>query len=76
MHINGRGNIIYVRETEEGVNTMCEIWEEVRNEGDLRARIDVAKSLLNEGTLSLEKIAECSGISIEKVRELAGNKSA
>ena len=64
------------KETEEGVNTMCDIWEEVRNEAVLKARIEFVQSLLEEGTLSLEKIAECSGLSIEKVRELAGNKSA
>lgn len=55
---------------------MCDIWEEVRNEGELKARIEIAQSLLNEGSLTFEKISECSGLSIEKVRELAGNKSA
>ena len=37
------------KETEEGVNDMCDI---------------------------LDEIALCSGLSIDKVRELAGNKSA
>ena len=64
------------KETEEGVDTMCDIWEEVRNEGELKARIEIAQRLLNEGSLTYEKISECSGLSIEKVRELAGNKSA
>ena len=32
--------------------------------------------MLKSGKLSLEEIAEFSGLSIEKVRELAGNKSA
>lgn len=60
------------KETEKGVDSMCEIWDEVRNE----ARIENAKAMIKDGTLSLEKIAEFSGLSIEKVRELAGNKSA
>ena len=60
------------KETEKGVDSMCEIWDEVRNE----ARIENAKAMIKDGTLSLENIAEFSGLSIEKVRELAGNKSA
>ncbi len=59
---------------------MCDIWEEVKNEGKiegkLEASIDNAKTMLKSGKLSLEEIAEFSGLSIEKVRELAGNKSA
>ena len=34
------------------------------------------KKMIDDGSLPLEKIAEFSGLSIEKVRELAGNKSA
>ena len=60
------------KETEKGVDSMCEIWDDVRNE----ARIENAKAMIRIGKLSIEEIAECSGLSIEKVRELAGNKSA
>ena len=60
------------KETEKGVERMCEIWDDVRNE----ARIENAKAMINDGALSLEKVAEYSGLPIEKVRELAGNKSA
>ena len=60
------------KETEKGVESMCEIWDDVRNE----ARIENAKAMINDGALSLEKVAEYSGLPIEKVRELAGNKSA
>ena len=60
------------KETDKGVESMCEIWDEVRNE----ARIENAKAMINDGALSLEKVAEYSGLPIEKVRELAGNKSA
>ena len=60
------------KETEEGVNTMCEIWDEVKND----ARIENAKTMIEKGQLSLEDIALYSHLSIEKVRELAGNKSA
>ena len=60
------------KETEEGVNDMCDILDEMRND----VRIENAKKMLDDGSLSLEKIAEFSGLSIDKVRELAGNKSA
>ena len=60
------------KETEKGVDSMCEIWDEVRNE----ARIENAVKLLENGKLTLEEIAECSGLSLDKVRELAGNKTA
>ena len=72
--------VIHYKESEEGVKTMCDIWEEVKNEGKiegkLEASIENAKTMLRLGKLSLEEIAVCSGLSIEKVRELAGNKSA
>ena len=60
------------KETEEGDNDMCDILDEMRND----VRIENAKKMLDDGSLSLEKIAEFSGLSIDKVRELAGNKSA
>ena len=70
----------HYKESEEGVKAMCDIWEEVKNEGKvegkLEASIDNAKTMLKSGKLTLEEIAEFSGLSIEKVRELAGNKSA
>ena len=66
----------HYKESEEGVKTMCDIWEEVKNEGKIEASIENAKTMLKDGSLPYEKIAEFSGLSIEKVRELAGNKSA
>ena len=66
----------HYKESEEGVKAMCDIWEEVKNEGKIEANIENAKTMLKDGSLPYEKIAEFSGLSIEKVRELAGNKSA
>ena len=62
----------YYKETEEGVRKMCEIWDDVRNE----ALKEVAVELIKNGKLSLDDIAESTGLSIEMIRELAGNKSA
>ena len=66
----------YYKETEKGVDKMCEIWDEVRSEAVEKARIENAMAMIKDGTLSFEKIAEYSGLSLDKVRELAGNKSA
>ena len=68
------------KETTEGVDTMCDILDEMRNEASTKARnetrIENALKMIKDGSLPLEKIAEFSGLSIEKVRELAGDKSA
>ena len=71
-------------ETEKGVDDMCDIWDEIRNEarnegrneGIANNRIETARKMIANGKLSFEEIAECSGLSLDKVRELAGNKSA
>ena len=60
------------KETEEGVEKMGSVLDEMRDE----VRIENAKKMISDGELSLEKIADYSGLSLEKVRELAGNKSA
>ena len=64
------------KETEEGVNDMCDILDEMRNEAEYKKACEIANKLINSGKLTLDEIAEFSGLSIEKVRELAGNKSA
>lgn len=74
----------HYKETLEGRQTMCDIWEEVRNEGLIEgeakgkaeASVEHALAMIKDGSLSYEKIAEFSGLSVDKVRELAGNRSA
>ena len=68
--------LVLSKETEEGVKKMCEIWDDVRNEGEYKKACEIATVMIKDGKLSLDKVAEYSGLSIEKVRELAGNKSA
>ena len=55
---------------------MCDVLDEMKKEAVEKANVEHALAMLNSGKLSLEEIAEFSGLSIEKVRELAGNKSA
>ena len=64
------------KETEEGAETMCDILDEMRNEAAEKKACEIAIKLIKVGKLSLDEIADTSGLSIEKVRELAGNKSA
>ena len=64
------------KETEEGVDTMCDILDEMKNDVRTETRIENARKMIKSGKLSLDEIAEFSGLSVEKVRELAGNKSA
>ena len=62
----------HFKETEKGVDTMCDILDEMKN----GVRIENARKMIKSGKLSLEDIAEYSGLSLDKVRELAGNQSA
>ncbi len=66
----------YFKEDEKGVEVMCRVMEEMRNETELATRIDNALEMINDGQLSFEKIAQYSGLSLEKVRELAEKRSA
>ena len=55
---------------------MGSVLDEMRKEVADKTRIENAKKMIETGKLSLDEIAECSGLSLEKIRELAGNKSA
>ena len=62
----------YYKETEEGVETMCKAMDDLREE----VRIDNARKMLANGKFTLEDIVECSGLPLEKVKELAEDKPA
>ena len=64
----------YFKESKEGVAIMCKAMEDMRNQTLKDGMIDVAKRMLADGTLSLEKIAEYSGLSIEEVKTLEENR--
>ena len=54
---------------------MCKAMEDMRNEAAERRSFEIALKMLADG-LEIEKIAEYSGLSLEKVKELAEQKSA
>ena len=62
----------YFKEEKEGVDIMCKIMEDMIIED----RKEMACRMLNDGILSLEKIAEYTGLSIEEVKKLADQKIA
>ena len=51
---------------------MCRAFEETRNE----KAIWIAKNMIELGKNTLEDIARVTGLSLEKVQELAGAKTA
>lgn len=60
----------------KGVDHMYDVMEERKKKVAFQKACEVANNLIGVGKLSLEEIADCCGLTIEKVRELAGNKSA
>lgn len=66
----------YYKETEEGAKDMCDIWDDVRNEGLKEGKIEVAKELIKNGKLSLEDIAASTGFTVDEIRGLAEGKTA
>ena len=62
----------YFKETEEGVTAMCKAMEDMRKD----VRKDIAREMLTDPRLSHEDIARFSGLTLEEVKALAGEKSA
>ena len=60
----------YFKEDEKGVRAMCKAVEELCKE----EMLDAAKRLLADGTLTVEKIAECLGLTVAEVEKLAVQK--
>ena len=50
---------------------MCRLMEEVLEEGREEGKIKTAKRLITKDKMTLEDIAECSDLPLEKIRALA-----
>ena len=61
----------YFKENRKGVAAMSQIMEDLRDE----VRMENAKRMLADG-VAIDKVAEYSGLTIEKVQELEKQKSA
>ena len=66
----------YFKETEEGVKAMCKAIEDMRNDAIKADRKRIVLELLKDNVLTHEQIAKYIGLSLDDVKELAGEKSA
>ena len=60
----------FFKESKEGIEIMCRTMEDMRNQTLKEGMINVAKKMLEDGTITLEKIAEFVGLSVDEVRKL------
>ena len=65
----------YFKEDEKGVATMCKVLEDMRNETIKREREETALRMLADG-MAVEQVAKYAKLPVEKVQELAREKSA
>ena len=56
----------FFKESKEGIEIMCRAMEDMIKQ----SMIDVAKKMLEDGTITLEKIAKFVGLSMDEVREI------
>ena len=66
----------FFKESKEGIAVMCKAMEDMRNQTLKEGMINVAKRMLADGTLTLEKIAEYAGLSLDEVKKLKADKTA
>lgn len=70
----------YLKENPKGVNEMCKVIEDMRTqerrEAKKEAKIDAAKRMIADGFLTLEKIAEYVGLSLDEVKNLQTGHNA
>ena len=60
----------FFKKSKEGIEIMCRAMEDMRNQTLREGMINVAKKMLEDGTITLEKIAEFVGLSVDEVRKL------
>lgn len=77
----------FYKESKEGVLIMCKVMEDMRKEslkegirrgirrGIKESAINVAQKMLADGTITLEKIAEFAGLSIDEVKKLEAGQT-
>lgn len=59
----------FLKENKEGVNTMCEIMEEMRKETEIKARLQVLVELVQDKTLSVSEAAKKINMSEEEFKK-------
>lgn len=76
MHYNVLAERVrFFKESKEGISIMCKTMEDMRNQTLHEGMIAVANKLLSDGTLTIEKIAEYVGLSLDEVKKLQAGQS-
>ena len=65
----------FFKESKEGIEIICRAMEDMRNQTLKEGMINVAKKMLEDGTITLEKIAEFVSLSVDEVRNLKTNQN-
>ena len=60
-----------LKETPEGVDTMCKAIEENNKRIEKNKSIEIAVNLIRTGVMSYSMIADCTGLSLDEVEKLA-----
>ncbi len=58
------------------MSEMCKVIEDMRAQERREAMIDTAKQMIADGILTLEKIAEYAGLSLDEVKSLQTGRNA
>lgn len=66
----------YFKEDVKGVEAMCKVMEDMRNEAVHDDRIRIAEGMLKMGTIEYEDIAKLTNLTVEEVKEIASRQSA
>ena len=65
----------FFKESTEEIEIICRAMEDMRNQTLKEGMINVAKKMLEDGTITLEKIAEFVSLSVDEVRNLKTNQN-
>ena len=66
----------YLKENPEGVSQMCKVIEDMLTQERKETTVAVAKKMIADGILTLEKIAEYVGLSLDEVKKLQAGQNA
>ena len=66
----------YLKENPKGVSEMCKVMEDMKSEAAKEKAMAVAKRMVADGILTLEKIAEYVGLSLDEVKKLKAGQNA
>ena len=65
----------FFKESKEGIVIMCQAMEDMRNQTLKEGAINSAKRMMEDGILTLEKIAEYAGLPLDEVKKLKAERT-